>query len=201
MSQPPVQPKRAHIACLNCRRRKMKCISDQYEEKPCERCIQKGLQCEYVPVAEEQTQSVSVRSPTPDSSSGGPSPHTSGQSAPRHSVRGFGSPSSSGVYLTQPYMASPQYNPSISQALEPNPSNPNARPGGTHSNPASYHFQTGQPSSGQYQVPAHGHNNYGLVPTNPTQPRVQPAIPPQQSSSFLGGVLALRDHAVAAEIE
>ncbi|KAJ7628777.1 hypothetical protein FB45DRAFT_1004265 [Roridomyces roridus] len=41
---------RVYIACVNCRRRKIRCKSGDSEEKPCERCVKKGLRCEYVPV-------------------------------------------------------------------------------------------------------------------------------------------------------
>ncbi|KAJ7914066.1 hypothetical protein B0H13DRAFT_1873282 [Mycena leptocephala] len=53
--------KRGYIACRNCRRRKVKCITDEYEGKPCQKCIREGLKCEYVSV--EQEQSASLRTP------------------------------------------------------------------------------------------------------------------------------------------
>ncbi|KAK6981603.1 hypothetical protein R3P38DRAFT_3234031 [Favolaschia claudopus] len=47
--------RRAFIACKNCRRRKVKCISSDYH--PCRRCTVKGLKCEYYATGEEQAPS------------------------------------------------------------------------------------------------------------------------------------------------
>ncbi|KAJ6486981.1 hypothetical protein C8R45DRAFT_930546 [Mycena sanguinolenta] len=42
--------RRAYVACGNCRRRKVKCVTpSEVEYKPCARCSQKGLKCEYFP--------------------------------------------------------------------------------------------------------------------------------------------------------
>ncbi|KAJ6486977.1 hypothetical protein C8R45DRAFT_1145705 [Mycena sanguinolenta] len=42
--------RRAYVACGNCRRRKVKCITpSEVDYKPCTRCAQKGLKCEYFP--------------------------------------------------------------------------------------------------------------------------------------------------------
>ncbi|KAJ6543698.1 hypothetical protein DFH09DRAFT_1321891 [Mycena vulgaris] len=49
--------KRTHLACLNCRRRKIKCFSAD-ETKPCARCAAKSLICEYMAVSEEQAKSL-----------------------------------------------------------------------------------------------------------------------------------------------
>ncbi|KAJ7892713.1 hypothetical protein B0H13DRAFT_2339942 [Mycena leptocephala] len=47
--------RRAHIACTNCRRRKIKCIklSDDDDYGPCAMCAPKGLPCEYAPVPKD----------------------------------------------------------------------------------------------------------------------------------------------------
>ncbi|KAK6966638.1 hypothetical protein R3P38DRAFT_3245764 [Favolaschia claudopus] len=47
--------RRAFIACKNCRRRKVKCISSDYH--PCRRCTVKGLKCEYYATEEELSSS------------------------------------------------------------------------------------------------------------------------------------------------
>ncbi|KAJ6501395.1 hypothetical protein DFH09DRAFT_1335941 [Mycena vulgaris] len=49
--------KRTHLACLNCRRRKIKCFSAD-ETKPCARCAAKSLICEYMAVSEKQAKSL-----------------------------------------------------------------------------------------------------------------------------------------------
>ncbi|KAJ7147839.1 hypothetical protein C8R43DRAFT_1009709 [Mycena crocata] len=48
--------KRAHIACSNCRRRKIKCIpSRDSGETRCQQCSKRGLRCEYIAVSELNT--------------------------------------------------------------------------------------------------------------------------------------------------
>ncbi|KAF8148134.1 hypothetical protein K438DRAFT_1989316 [Mycena galopus ATCC 62051] len=43
------QRRRTMMACVNCRRRKMRCITtEQPPRNPCARCTKKGLNCEYV---------------------------------------------------------------------------------------------------------------------------------------------------------
>ncbi|KAJ7472412.1 hypothetical protein B0H11DRAFT_1353854 [Mycena galericulata] len=52
-SRPARASRRGHIACLNCRKRKIKCIAqDEYPRPPCIRCSRKGIKCEYVSVAD-----------------------------------------------------------------------------------------------------------------------------------------------------
>ncbi|KAJ7185160.1 hypothetical protein GGX14DRAFT_608842 [Mycena pura] len=64
--------RRVYIACLNCRKRKTKCITDDdAEEKPCKRCVENRLECKYIPVNQE-----------PGSTSYG-QPEASGQGRPR----------------------------------------------------------------------------------------------------------------------
>ncbi|KAF7324931.1 C6 finger domain [Mycena kentingensis (nom. inval.)] len=41
---------KAYMACLNCRKRKIRCKTNDYEDGPCERCVRKKLDCQYVPV-------------------------------------------------------------------------------------------------------------------------------------------------------
>ncbi|KAJ7191924.1 hypothetical protein GGX14DRAFT_578516 [Mycena pura] len=63
--------RRAYIACSNCRRRKIKCITtSDADYRPCTRCSQKGLTCEYIAVPDDD-------SPTAESF----------QAAPAHSGR------------------------------------------------------------------------------------------------------------------
>ncbi|KAJ7238136.1 hypothetical protein B0H12DRAFT_1137904 [Mycena haematopus] len=55
MSEPsPYKRTRVFLACLNCRKRKIKCLTNDGQETPCDRCVKKGLKCEYSPVADEQ---------------------------------------------------------------------------------------------------------------------------------------------------
>ncbi|KAJ6514299.1 hypothetical protein C8R47DRAFT_1090882 [Mycena vitilis] len=46
--------RRAYVACTNCRKRKVKCITlSEVDYRPCTRCAQKGLKCEYFTVPED----------------------------------------------------------------------------------------------------------------------------------------------------
>ncbi|KAJ7099880.1 hypothetical protein C8R43DRAFT_248728 [Mycena crocata] len=49
--------RRVFIACLNCRQRKIKCITNDTEQRPCDRCIQKGLICEYKAIRNDEPDS------------------------------------------------------------------------------------------------------------------------------------------------
>ncbi|KAJ6597483.1 hypothetical protein DFH09DRAFT_1272188 [Mycena vulgaris] len=56
-SQSPLiqQRRRVYVACLNCRRRKIKCVTagDQAApQNPCDRCTKRGLSCEYRAVSD-----------------------------------------------------------------------------------------------------------------------------------------------------
>ncbi|KAJ6534111.1 hypothetical protein B0H19DRAFT_1080614 [Mycena capillaripes] len=46
-----LQRRRTLVACTNCRKRKLRCITtEQPPKKPCARCTKKGLSCEYVSI-------------------------------------------------------------------------------------------------------------------------------------------------------
>ncbi|KAJ6598275.1 hypothetical protein DFH09DRAFT_1304081 [Mycena vulgaris] len=50
--------RRGRIACLNCRKRKIKCVTaDDHPHSPCKRCSQYGSPCEFVSVSEEEASS------------------------------------------------------------------------------------------------------------------------------------------------
>ncbi|KAJ7818771.1 hypothetical protein B0H14DRAFT_3739519 [Mycena olivaceomarginata] len=79
------QRRRTLMACTNCRKRKMRCITtEQPPTNPCARCTKKGLPCEYVSVEEDSTPGQSpnlVSSALPGS--GGHSRHPSLQAPAR----------------------------------------------------------------------------------------------------------------------
>ncbi|KAF8176676.1 hypothetical protein K438DRAFT_73182 [Mycena galopus ATCC 62051] len=51
--------RRVYVACTNCRRRKIKCVtSEQSSMKPCARCTKRGLACKYTPIAESYNNSL-----------------------------------------------------------------------------------------------------------------------------------------------
>ncbi|KAJ7605928.1 hypothetical protein FB45DRAFT_879087 [Roridomyces roridus] len=41
---------RVYMACVHCRKRRIKCVTTEEYDHPCERCIKKKLHCEYMPV-------------------------------------------------------------------------------------------------------------------------------------------------------
>ncbi|KAJ7450982.1 hypothetical protein B0H11DRAFT_2076633 [Mycena galericulata] len=48
---------RINVACVNCRRRKIKCVTaEEPPRRPCERCAKRGLSCEYLSVADDRAQ-------------------------------------------------------------------------------------------------------------------------------------------------
>ncbi|KAJ7619719.1 hypothetical protein FB45DRAFT_1096180 [Roridomyces roridus] len=49
--------KRTPIACIHCRKRKIKCKATNGYDKPCERCTRRKFDCEYISVAEESERS------------------------------------------------------------------------------------------------------------------------------------------------
>ncbi|KAJ6456682.1 hypothetical protein C8R45DRAFT_1110802 [Mycena sanguinolenta] len=66
-----LQRRRTIMACLNCRKRKMRCITtEQPPKNPCARCTRKGLACEYVAAEhDEDSHCPEPRFPTPPESS------------------------------------------------------------------------------------------------------------------------------------
>ncbi|KAJ7116106.1 hypothetical protein C8R43DRAFT_960962 [Mycena crocata] len=47
--------RRGYIACIHCRKAKVKCLTNEECSEPCERCVRKGLGCEYRTVDEPET--------------------------------------------------------------------------------------------------------------------------------------------------
>ncbi|KAJ6472367.1 hypothetical protein C8R47DRAFT_1146532 [Mycena vitilis] len=55
--------RRVIIACTNCRKRRIKCLTPEDPPlNPCERCLKKGLRCEYVTVSDQRGESASKHS-------------------------------------------------------------------------------------------------------------------------------------------
>ncbi|KAJ6534201.1 hypothetical protein B0H19DRAFT_1185510 [Mycena capillaripes] len=78
-----LQRRRTLVACTNCRKRKMRCITtEQPPKNPCARCTKKGLPCEYVSVEDDDATFDTYSPPTPPATlpqSGGHSRHQSMQ--------------------------------------------------------------------------------------------------------------------------
>ncbi|KAJ7458881.1 hypothetical protein FB451DRAFT_1372094 [Mycena latifolia] len=57
---------RVSIACVHCRKRKIKCVPNEKSlYKPCERCVRRGFLCEYISVGDEQHQTLPGTPPPP----------------------------------------------------------------------------------------------------------------------------------------
>ncbi|KAJ7921363.1 hypothetical protein B0H13DRAFT_1866742 [Mycena leptocephala] len=54
--------RRVIIACTNCRRRKIRCLTaEDPPSNPCDRCIKKGLKCEYITITNQREDSSTNR--------------------------------------------------------------------------------------------------------------------------------------------
>ncbi|KAJ7483599.1 hypothetical protein FB451DRAFT_108934 [Mycena latifolia] len=101
----PPKRTRVPLACVRCRKRKVKCsINEENLSKPYTQCARGGVVCEYMSVDEERAQSASVHAgemPSPNAispSTSGPSEQTvhppSDKSRPNMPVRQRSQPSS-----------------------------------------------------------------------------------------------------------
>ncbi|KAJ6538593.1 hypothetical protein B0H10DRAFT_46382 [Mycena sp. CBHHK59/15] len=82
-SQMSSRRRRAMIACTNCRKRKIKCVTaEEPPRNPCARCSKRRLECVYVAVDEDYTLSTGSTPEAPDSQlpTGGYPPPTPGYS-------------------------------------------------------------------------------------------------------------------------
>ncbi|KAJ7447673.1 hypothetical protein FB451DRAFT_1188200 [Mycena latifolia] len=114
------QPTRIYMACVNCRAGKIKCISPG-NGQPCARFTKRRLECEYLPVPDEQARAGSTtnagrrsrKQPPPPST---PTPHLPSGStqAPRSyggSDRGSPPYPVQGYFPPGPQQSSSQFNP------------------------------------------------------------------------------------------
>ncbi|KAJ6556998.1 hypothetical protein DFH09DRAFT_548063 [Mycena vulgaris] len=165
------KPKRKYVACLNCRNRKIKCISDS-EDTPCERCTRRGYLCEYkavCEVSEEQAKAGSHGGPRP-SLSYMPTSLNQSSNGPGGSNRGD---APDAVYLYHPHQ-----NPSSSPF--------NSGPGGQGSRPPHHsQFPPSAPNTSNY-----GAMNAGSGQTGPMysgrRPPPQPQFPTSGPSTYGG---------------
>ncbi|KAJ7485919.1 hypothetical protein FB451DRAFT_1433020 [Mycena latifolia] len=59
--------RRAYVACVACRKRKIKCVTaSDADYDPCTRCKQKGIQCEFTAVPDDDDSSSHPGTPSPD---------------------------------------------------------------------------------------------------------------------------------------
>ncbi|KAJ6571001.1 hypothetical protein DFH09DRAFT_1153528 [Mycena vulgaris] len=77
-SKPFSKRRRAFAACLVCRKRKIKCVTlSDADGRPCTRCAQKGIPCEYLAIYRDSSSSGTSHSGTPSPEAEG-TPHGSG---------------------------------------------------------------------------------------------------------------------------
>ncbi|KAJ7179904.1 hypothetical protein C8R43DRAFT_381464 [Mycena crocata] len=156
--------RRAMIACTNCRKRKIKCVTtEEPPRNPCARCTKRALSCEYVAVDEDST---------PES------PVSQLPSVP------YPSPYNSGTAYSNPgvptgYMPSPSYPPYNGQwNPPPSQSHPSfSTPVYPTQNGASYNRQQYGPGPGGNPFGGHGYSSNGQYGYPQSQP---PTIPGNQ---------------------
>ncbi|KAK7050747.1 hypothetical protein R3P38DRAFT_2503291 [Favolaschia claudopus] len=62
--------RRVIIACTNCRKRKVRCLTpEDPPSSPCDRCIKKGLKCEYVTISNQRDEASTNKSAPVESES------------------------------------------------------------------------------------------------------------------------------------
>ncbi|KAJ6540728.1 hypothetical protein B0H19DRAFT_1078128 [Mycena capillaripes] len=185
------QRKRIYVACVHCRKRKVKCVNTgDSSNTPCKRCAEKGLLCEYLAVCEEDERDNFGGPLQPPPPSGANRPHSwkdshNGSGGPprppsvAYGNNGHGQQNASQFNSQYPQQPAPQFNyaqPSASQFPSNFPSNQ------TNAGPRSYsNRQPAQPQYSNNPSYSYASNTY---PT-PTQPGhySSSGIPPQQSAS------------------
>ncbi|KAJ7136953.1 hypothetical protein C8R44DRAFT_948704 [Mycena epipterygia] len=127
--------RRVVLACTNCRRRKIRCLTSEDPPKnPCERCVKKGLKCEYLPVADQgdELPSPTLRTQTPQLAPDGHRP-TRPQSA---------------QHTNPSYSSGPPVDPQFQRMGPPNPG-------------SSYSYPSPVPPSTQYRYPPYPNQSAG----------------------------------------
>ncbi|KAF7365743.1 C6 finger domain [Mycena venus] len=94
LEMPQRRRTRVFLACMACRKRKIKCMTTDTEQKPCKRCVQKGLFCQYITVADQLVHSASTSSHKSERTQRSEAPHLSRPSS-----------ASSVALATRPYSA------------------------------------------------------------------------------------------------
>ncbi|KAJ7679724.1 hypothetical protein B0H17DRAFT_1139006 [Mycena rosella] len=170
--------RRVYIACLNCRKRKIKCMTEESDRKPCDRCIRHGLVCEYVPVADE-----SIHSALPGA-------------APQSDVQPFTAFNPYPVHESHAHTGGtwPQYTP-----VAPAFSGGSSRSGESHPGSTTHHRkQRTRPSAQQPDVqPLTAFDPYAAKPSgSSTVERIHPSINPYPATphGYISGSGPGRSH-------
>ncbi|KAJ7660469.1 hypothetical protein B0H17DRAFT_1095249 [Mycena rosella] len=170
----PKKHRRVYVACVACRKRKIKCVASDADSSPCARCAREGVPCEYIAV---------------DSS--GPSSEAQGRSRPSNSGGNFqpGDISPFSGYPSYDSTRSPGHRPSGTTAYPYPAYRPDALR--TPETPDGFHSPPMQPQApvaygyGQAGVaPMHMHGHAPPVPQYFNGPNQQPM--PHPSGSYSG---------------
>ncbi|KAJ7024487.1 hypothetical protein C8F04DRAFT_1254389 [Mycena alexandri] len=153
-SNPFMKPRRAYVACAQCRKRKIKCVSvSDIDYRPCTRCAAKGLKCEYFAVPEDDNIS-QADIPPPEFQ------------ASRHPQQGWApqpiTPPSAGI---NEYLSSSSSRRASRSGAVPPPTGPPRypyQPKSTHSGMAAP-SQTGQTPSAPAQHAGYPHSQHGFA--------------------------------------
>ncbi|KAJ7138580.1 hypothetical protein C8R46DRAFT_1234382 [Mycena filopes] len=171
--------RRVIIACTNCRKRKIRCLTaEETPENPCGRCIKRGLKCEYITVTDQREDSGSSgkkKSKKPSSGSESGSQRSSSSSPQTPPAAPFAAPRPERSYSA------------------PNPVLDQHRPyGAQYANPSAGYAYQPQPSTSGYPAAAYqgqtgGYNAYAQSPAPMDFPgyfdpsRTLPPLPGMQS--------------------
>ncbi|KAJ7698265.1 hypothetical protein B0H17DRAFT_1196855 [Mycena rosella] len=180
---PITMRRRSALACTNCRKRKIKCITtEQPPRNPCARCTKKNLACEYEGAAEPEYHS-GERPQTPDADRGHSRTHSA--SAPRPTTPMYSA--GRGAAPPLPYTGPPSLvmtptgwgyvAPSSRRGPNPAPVNPGPGP---HAHPQYY------PPGGAAPQYAAGYGNPQYDPQGqyPTNPGSQPSFTQPNAGGF-----------------
>ncbi|KAJ6478571.1 hypothetical protein C8R47DRAFT_1198494 [Mycena vitilis] len=172
---PPPGHQRNRIACSNCRRRKVKCVTKEKQPRsPCERCLREGTTCEYIPASPTEERSSPPPTTWAEPLDPGSYARSQGVSAPPASSQptGYSACIPQAAVPSGNYMApvrQPEYPPS-SHIFSPGSNYQPGIPGNQlpATNPA--YFETNPPPM-----------NYGVYtrPVNTVYPWPEPQTQPQ----------------------
>ncbi|KAJ7619718.1 hypothetical protein FB45DRAFT_1096178 [Roridomyces roridus] len=166
--------KRALMACLGCRKRRVRCNAINGYDNPCDRCSHRNLACEYISVAEESGRAASSPSPNPSSRSSSscsssPSPSPNVTPPPTHHHQSKSGSKPSGPTLDFPGAAAVPHSQQQQQQIP------------------TYEYEYSYPQTA-WNVPLE--YNYNYHPTSASQPYSTPTDSPY--IQFLNNSYTLR---------
>ncbi|KAJ7648932.1 hypothetical protein DFH06DRAFT_1135193 [Mycena polygramma] len=175
MSDPFEQSRRVAVACLNCRERKVKCMAHP-EQKPCMRCEQNGLICEYVSTEKQRSRGSGSKQPRTSNPATAPFPTPTSNTTPN--MGGYGQFPSHGGYGQGPSHGG--YTPSAAPTMGGSPYGTHPTSGDGSQHRPSNHRSNTYPSTPNYQVPAQPQAPGMPYPSGMPSAMYPSSAPPQQ---------------------